>query len=88
MTCLAHIVNLIVNDGLKDVNESIARVKTIIRYVKHSLVRLQKFKAYVEVKRIQCKGFLHLDVSTKWNFTYLCQTQLKSLKEALKDLRI
>ena len=34
MRCCAHILNLIVQDGLKDLNESIVKVCNVVRYVK------------------------------------------------------
>ena len=34
--CCAHILNLIVCEGLKEVDVSIARVRNIVRYVKSS----------------------------------------------------
>uniref|UniRef100_A0A803MMI1 BED-type domain-containing protein n=1 Tax=Chenopodium quinoa TaxID=63459 RepID=A0A803MMI1_CHEQI len=36
MRCVAHIVNLVVSDGLKIVNESITRVRQAIRFIKQS----------------------------------------------------
>ena len=42
-----------------------------MRYVKSSPNRLEKFKACVEKEKIQSKSLLCLDVSTRWNSTYL-----------------
>uniref|UniRef100_A0A2N9HQJ0 HAT C-terminal dimerisation domain-containing protein n=1 Tax=Fagus sylvatica TaxID=28930 RepID=A0A2N9HQJ0_FAGSY len=36
MRCCAHILNLIVQDGLKDIHESIAKVRNAVRYAKSS----------------------------------------------------
>uniref|UniRef100_A0A803LW48 Cytochrome P450 n=1 Tax=Chenopodium quinoa TaxID=63459 RepID=A0A803LW48_CHEQI len=36
MRCVAHIVNLVVSDGLKIVNESITRVRQAVRFIKQS----------------------------------------------------
>ena len=58
-------------DGLKDVNESIVKVRNVVRYVKSSPNRFKKFKACVEKEKIQSKTLLCLDVSTRWNSTYL-----------------
>ncbi|PKU60856.1 Putative AC9 transposase [Dendrobium catenatum] len=41
--CTAHIVNLIVQDGLKEVNLSVIKIRESIKYVKDSQVRKQKF---------------------------------------------
>ena len=71
MRCYAHILNLIVQDGLKDLNESIVKIRNIVRYVKSSPNRFEKFKACVEREKIQSKNLLYLDVSTRWNSTYM-----------------
>ena len=42
-----------------------------MRYVKSSPNRFEKFKACVEKEKIQSKSLLCLDVSTRWNSTYL-----------------
>ena len=67
MRCCAHILNLIVQDGLKSLNESIVKVCNVVRYVKSSPNRFEKFKACVEKKKkkIQSKSLLCLDVSTR-----------------------
>nr|KJB76715.1 hypothetical protein B456_012G102500 [Gossypium raimondii] len=46
MRCMAHIVNLIVVEGLKEMNKSVERVKGAVRYVRQSPARLQKFKEW------------------------------------------
>ena len=65
LKCIAQILNLIVNDGLKEMNESVARVKGAVRYVKQSSARLAKFKKCVLVEKIQSKSSLCLDVNTR-----------------------
>ena len=47
-----HILNLTVQDGLKDLNESIVKVCNVIRYVKSSPNRFEKFMACVEKEKI------------------------------------
>jgi hypothetical protein len=37
MRCAAHIVNLIVRDGLQEVDQSIKRVRAVVRYIKMGL---------------------------------------------------
>ncbi|KAL0005989.1 hypothetical protein SO802_013550 [Lithocarpus litseifolius] len=48
MTCCAHILNLIVGDSLKEIDESIARVREAVRYVKSSPNRNQTFRSFME----------------------------------------
>ena len=77
--CCAHILNLIMTDGLKHHNKSIDRVCHVIRYVKASPNRLQTFKRCVEKLKIESKAILCLDVATRWNFTYKMLEMPKSL---------
>lgn len=69
--CVAHIMNLVVNDGLKLSNDSVCRVRNAVRYVRQSPSRLQKFKSCVEMEKIESKSLLCLDVPTRWNSTYM-----------------
>ena len=43
MRCIAHILNLVVNEGLKEAGNSVKRVKEAVRYVRNSPVRLTNF---------------------------------------------
>ncbi|KAG2685331.1 hypothetical protein I3760_10G120700 [Carya illinoinensis] len=69
--CCAHIMNLIVNDGLRDCDDSITRVRNAVRYVRSSPARMEKFKKCIEKEKIDCTKLVCLDVSTRWNSTYL-----------------
>ena len=71
MRCAAHIINLIVQDGLKEVDLSVKRVRAAIRWVKNGTSRLVKFKEIAEEEKVDSKAFLKLDVPTRWNYTYL-----------------
>lgn len=71
MRCIAHIINLVVVDGLKLMSPSVSRIRNAIRYVRHSPSRFQKFKECVEAEKIQSKKLLCLDVSTRWNSTFM-----------------
>ena len=52
MRCIAHIINLIVSKGLKEHKISIARVRGVVKYVRQSPSRLQKFKECVQIENI------------------------------------
>jgi hypothetical protein len=69
MRCDAHIANLIVTDGLKEVELSVKRVQAAVRYVKNS-PRIAYFKECAEVEKVGTKAFLNVVVSTRWNSTY------------------
>lgn len=71
MWCCAHILNLILNDGIRENNSSIVVVHNVVRFVRSTPERLSKFKDLVECSNVQCKKLLCLDVSTRWNSTYM-----------------
>ncbi|XP_050272572.1 zinc finger BED domain-containing protein RICESLEEPER 2-like [Quercus robur] len=71
MRCCAHILNLIVGDGMREIDASIAKVREAVRYVKSSPNRNQTFVGFVERLGIESKSLLCLDVPTRWNSTYL-----------------
>ena len=71
MRCIAYIINLVVTNGLKEVNISVDHIRTAIKFVRHSPSRLKRFKECVQREKIESKKLLCLDVSTRWNSTYL-----------------
>ena len=71
MRCIAHILNLIVQDGLKEVSDSVKKVREYVRYIRNSPARLRKFREVANLVGIDSKACLSLDVPTRWNSTYL-----------------
>ncbi|XP_024035554.1 zinc finger BED domain-containing protein RICESLEEPER 2-like [Citrus sinensis] len=69
--CSAHIINLIVQYGFEEVNHSIASIHNVVKYVRSSPARLQKFKICVDREKISYGALMVLDVPTRWNSTYL-----------------
>ncbi|XP_042499569.1 zinc finger BED domain-containing protein RICESLEEPER 2-like isoform X2 [Macadamia integrifolia] len=69
--CCAHILNLIVQDGLKHIDDSVVLVRSSIAYVKGSHARKVKFLEICKQLRLQSSKGLRADVSTRWNSTYL-----------------
>ena len=82
MHCCAHILNLIVQSGLKSIHELIVKVWNAVQYVKASPARFEKFQECVDKEKIKAKCLLTLDVPTMWNSTYLM------LDYALKFVRV
>ncbi|KAL1179479.1 hypothetical protein V6Z11_A03G162800 [Gossypium hirsutum] len=83
MRCMARIVNLIVVEGLKEMNKSVECVRGAVRYVRQSPARLQKFKECVAVEKIECKKMC-LDVCTRWNLTYLMLDTAQNFERAFE----
>ena len=71
MRCCAHILNLIMGEGLKKIDASVAKVHEVVRYVKSSPNRNQTFMSFMERLDMESKSLLCLNVPTRWNSTYL-----------------
>ncbi|XP_059436041.1 zinc finger BED domain-containing protein RICESLEEPER 2-like [Corylus avellana] len=71
MRCCAHILNLIVQDGLKEINDAIQKVRDSVKYVRGSQVRKQSFLQAVNQMSLDSHKGLKQDVPTRWNSTYL-----------------
>lgn len=71
--CIAHIINLVVHDGLKgnDENVAISRVRGVVSYIRSSPARYKKFQECVQLEKLEINKLLTLDVPTRWNSTYL-----------------
>ncbi|KAM3284669.1 hypothetical protein P3S67_023468 [Capsicum chacoense] len=69
--CMAHIINLIVQYDLKVNGVSIEKVRKVVKYIRQSPARCKRFQECCEDFDINSKKSLCLDVSTRWNSTYL-----------------
>ncbi|KAM3219741.1 zinc finger BED domain-containing protein RICESLEEPER 2-like [Capsicum annuum] len=69
--CCAHILNLIVQEGLKAASDSLFAIRESVKHVRGSDGRKQKFEQCVKQVEIDINVGLRLDVSTRWNLTYL-----------------
>ena len=83
LRCCAHILNLIVQEGLKLFGDVLDQIRNSIKYVMGSEMRMVKFKQCLErFSDIDASFELCLDVPTRWNSTYLM------IKSALKYQRV
>ncbi|KAL2942042.1 Zinc finger BED domain-containing protein RICESLEEPER 2 [Bienertia sinuspersici] len=80
--CCAHILNLIVKDGLKEINEAIVKVRETVKYCKGSQSRRQRFLTCVAHVELDSSRGLRQDVPTRWNSTYLMLENVLYYKKA------
>ncbi|KAL0291119.1 UNVERIFIED_CONTAM: Zinc finger BED domain-containing protein DAYSLEEPER [Sesamum angustifolium] len=84
--CCAHIVNLIVKDGLNEQSKCIVRIRNAIKYVRSSPSRFRIFKKCVDMEKIESKHLVSLDIDTRWNSTYLMLEHAEKFEWAFKRL--
>ena len=68
--CSAHILNLVVQDGLKEIDVSVEKIRECVKYVKGSAGRKDKFGKSVSQTSLDNKKGLVQDVPTRWNSTF------------------
>ena len=68
--CAAHIVNLVVNDGLQPIDNLITCLRNTVKYFKRSPSRMYKFVEVCNNYSVKVGRGLALDVKTRWNSTY------------------
>ena len=69
--CFAHILNLIVQDGLKIASDALHKIRQSVHYVRASENRKKQFFQCVEqVGGIDTSIGLRSDCVTRWNSTY------------------
>ncbi|KAG8368272.1 hypothetical protein BUALT_Bualt15G0028000 [Buddleja alternifolia] len=71
MRCCAHILNLIVKDGLETISSTIERIRDSVVYWTASPARVEKFEKVARQLNVSCGKKLSLDCKTRWNSTYL-----------------
>ena len=71
MCCCAHILNLIVQDGLDVIKKSIARIRESIGYWIATPKRYEKFVKTTQQQKVEVKKKLVLDCKTRWNSTFV-----------------
>nr|XP_015630638.1 zinc finger BED domain-containing protein RICESLEEPER 2-like [Oryza sativa Japonica Group]ABF96699.1 AC transposase, putative, expressed [Oryza sativa Japonica Group]ABF96700.1 AC transposase, putative, expressed [Oryza sativa Japonica Group]BAG95271.1 unnamed protein product [Oryza sativa Japonica Group] len=84
--CAAHIFNPIVQDGLSTISAAISRIRESVKYVRASEAREQKFEEIIAQVGIVEEKRPSLDVSTRWNSTYLMLSSSLLFRRAFDSL--
>lgn len=71
LRCCCHILNLIVRDGMEELDSSIESIQNCVKFIRSSPARLAKFRKCAAQEKVDYKGgIIPLDVCTRWNSTY------------------
>ncbi|CAN6707531.1 unnamed protein product [Malus baccata var. baccata] len=74
MRCCAHILNLIVKDGLDVIRDGIETIWNSVAYWSRTAKREEKFVEIAQQMKIKLSRKLVLDCKTRWNSTYVMLT--------------
>uniref|UniRef100_A0A453IW03 hAT-like transposase RNase-H fold domain-containing protein n=1 Tax=Aegilops tauschii subsp. strangulata TaxID=200361 RepID=A0A453IW03_AEGTS len=85
MRCVAHIVNLVVQDGLKIMCHTVNRIRHAIKFVRASPTRLDVFKKCVQLSKVASKGLINIDVATRWNSTFVMLDNVEKFESAFEQ---
>ncbi|KAF7802447.1 zinc finger BED domain-containing protein RICESLEEPER 2-like [Senna tora] len=87
--CSAHILNLIVQEGLKVASDALHKIRESVKYVKASDGRMQKFDDCVrESGGVETGLGVRFDVTTRWNSTYLMLESALHYQKAFTRLNL
>nr|KAJ0198872.1 hypothetical protein LSAT_V11C600301960 [Lactuca sativa] len=68
--CIAHNLNLVVQDGIKKVDKAVEIVRWAVKWIRQPPSRIHKFTEFAKVANPGITKHLKRDVPTRWNSTY------------------
>ncbi|XP_010430917.1 PREDICTED: zinc finger BED domain-containing protein RICESLEEPER 1-like [Camelina sativa] len=84
----AHILNIIVQIGLKDIDDTLEKIRESIKYVQAYGKCEILFAKCVEVVGLQLKAWLIMDMRTRWNSTYKMLDRTLKYRAAFGNLKV
>ncbi|CAO2206368.1 unnamed protein product [Urochloa humidicola] len=70
MCCSAHILNLIVKDGLEELKDAIENIRDSVAYWTATSKRIEKFEEIAKFVKVTMTVKIQLDYKTRWNSTF------------------
>ncbi|CAA0836411.1 Zinc finger BED domain-containing protein DAYSLEEPER [Striga hermonthica] len=86
--CSAHVLNLIVQKGIKVAGDALHKIRESVKYVKGSEGRMKAFEECAKQVDIQTGIHLRLDVTTRWNSTYMMLESALRYRRAFTSLSL
>lgn len=88
MRCCAHILNLIVRDGLDMIGDALEKIRDSVAFWKATPKREEKFEETARQLDISSTKKLVLDCKTRWNSTYLMLQSALVYRDVFSRLKL
>jgi hypothetical protein len=82
--CCAHILNILVQDGMSVAGPAIELIRDLVRHVNSSASLIQAFNKIAEREYFPTKAGLVVDVPNRWNLTHGMILEIVEYKIVLK----
>ena len=86
--CSAHVLNLIVQDGVKVISKPVSKIRECVKYIRASESRKLKFAECIVQVSLPCNKRVHQDVPTRWNSTFVMLDSALEYKLAFHQLHV
>ncbi|XP_010535246.1 PREDICTED: zinc finger BED domain-containing protein RICESLEEPER 2-like [Tarenaya hassleriana] len=86
--CCAHILNIIVQAGLKVISDALDKIRESVKYVRASEARMKAFDECVEQVGGNIRASLCMDVATRWNSTHMMLVSALNHRYAFSSLAL
>ncbi|SPT21199.1 unnamed protein product [Triticum aestivum] len=81
--CCGHILNILVQDGMKIIHEAIDMIRELMKYIDSSPSRLQDFNTIASGMGLRAKKGIFVDTPTRWNSTWKMLVEALTYKSVL-----
>jgi hypothetical protein len=81
--CCAHILNILVQDGMKIIHGAIYKIRELLKHVDSSAARLQDFNTIAIGMGLTSKKGIYIDVPNRWNSTWKMLVEAFTYKSVL-----
>jgi hypothetical protein len=86
--CAAHVINLVVKDGLQTICNGVSKLRNSVKYIRGSPARKQAFGNAIETSGVISDKEPATDVPTRWNSTYLMIDSCLPFRVAFESLAV
>lgn len=83
--CCAHILNILVQDGMNIIHGAIKKIRELLKHLDSSRSRIQAFNQIVVGIGLPAKRGIALDIPNRWNSTFKMVGEALKYKEVLNS---